>query len=82
MNKIKFLLRGLKRVPDKNCGTVIDEIFWRFRSYEWAKAHLSPESINHPHRNFLIEKIARHVPFESILEVGCASGPNLALLAA
>src|SRR3989344_5148520 len=81
MNKIKHLLRTLKRVLDKTFGTIIDEIYWRFRSKEWAEKYLSPESLNHPHRQFLIDKISKWAPFQSLLEIGCASGPNLYLLA-
>ncbi|OHA70176.1 MAG: hypothetical protein A3F15_00350 [Candidatus Wildermuthbacteria bacterium RIFCSPHIGHO2_12_FULL_40_12] len=65
-------------------GSKIDEIYWNFRhifNSSWAKKYISEESISHPHRKFLIEKIAAHFPFQSCLEIGCASGPNLFLLA-
>lgn len=76
----KFCLRNLKRVADRLSGTVIDEFYWKFRSASWARACLSSSNIKHPHRRFLINKIGKYYPFENILEVGCASGPNLYLL--
>jgi len=78
---IKRLVRNIKRLLDKIIGTTVDELYWRFRSEAWAEKYLSPQSIAHPHRQFLIGRISRYSPFESILEVGCASGPNLYLLA-
>lgn len=36
---------------------------------------------DHPSKHFLAERIAAFSPIDSILEVGCASGPNLYLLA-
>ncbi len=39
------------------------------------------DSIGHPHRSFLVERIAAFSPISSVLEIGCASGPNLYLLA-
>jgi len=52
---------------------------------EWATRHLYEKSWvedywksrDHPHRAFLVEKICKYAPINSILEVGCASGPNL-----
>ena len=52
---------------------------------EWTTRHLSEEnwaenywkSRDDPHRLFLIEKICKYAPLNRILEVGCASGPNL-----
>ena len=32
------------------------------------------------HRELLIETVERYFPFESILDVGCATGPDLALI--
>lgn len=78
---MKKMLRQIKRLLDKTFGTIIDEFYWRFRGKSWAKKYLTPESINHPHRQLLIEHIAIYAPFESALEVGCASGANLYLIA-
>lgn len=38
------------------------------------------EGLDHPHRPFLVEKIAVHSPVSSILEIGCWTGMNLYLL--
>jgi ubiquinone/menaquinone biosynthesis C-methylase UbiE len=80
----KFLVK-IQDFLNKTVGTKIDETYWKFRhiykNSDWAAKYISPESIGHPHREFLIGKIMEHQPFESILEVGCASGPNLYLLA-
>lgn len=81
---MKKLLRRIKRLANKIFGTKIDELYWEFRHVfdkKWAESYISEESINHPHRKFLIEKISNYFPLESVLEIGCASGPNLYLLA-
>jgi len=39
------------------------------------------ETIEHPHRSFLISKLANSSPIYSILEIGCSTGPNLYLFA-
>jgi len=52
---------------------------------EWSTRHLQDEewiesywkSRNHPHRSFLVETICKFSPISSVLEIGCASGPNL-----
>jgi len=53
---------------------------------EWADRHLYEgeewiesywKSRNHPHRSLLVDRICKFSPIHSILEVGCASGPNL-----
>jgi len=51
---------------------------------EWSTRHLYDESWiegcwksrNHPHRSFLVERICKFSP-NSVLEIGCACGPNL-----
>ncbi|MDI6735236.1 MAG: class I SAM-dependent methyltransferase [bacterium] len=81
---MKKILRFLKRRLNKIFGTLSDELFWRFRHFfdrRWALSYLSNDSLNHPHRRLLIEKISVYTPFETVLEIGCASGPNLYLLA-
>lgn len=77
-------LRYIKRLMNKILGTKTDEIFWGFRHVldrSWAEKYISEESIYHPHRKILIEKVSSYLPFKSVLEVGCSSGPNLYLLA-
>jgi len=77
-------LRIIKRFLDKILGTKSDELSWRFRHLfdkDWAKSYISDSAIKHPHRKLLIDEISKFCPFESILELGCASGANLFLLA-
>ena len=54
------------------------------REKQWAKRHIAEGYWNnrdHPSKYFLTERIAAFAPIDSILEVGCASGPSLYLLA-
>jgi len=81
---IRPVLRKIKRLANKVFGTGVDELYWKFRHIfdrEWAESYLSERSIAHPHRQMLVSIIARYSPFDSVLEIGCASGPNLYLLA-
>lgn len=76
-------LKLIKRFLDKILGTGSDELFWKLRHFidrDWAKNYVSEKAINHPHRKLLIEKISENAPFESVLEIGSASGANLFLL--
>jgi ubiquinone/menaquinone biosynthesis C-methylase UbiE len=80
---MKRFLRKFKRLLIKFFGSKIDEIFWRFRNIfdkNWPISYITNDSLNHPHRIILIEKISDFYPFESALELGCASGVNLFLL--
>lgn len=77
---MKKILRKIKRLLVTIFGSLPDKIYWRFRHVfekSWADNYASEKSINHPHRKFLIEKISNYSPFNSVLEFGCASGPNL-----
>lgn len=81
---MKSILRKLKRIANWLFGAKTDELYWKFRHIfdsSWAKSYISDASINHPHRKVLIDAISNCLPFESILEIGCASGPNLYLVA-
>jgi ubiquinone/menaquinone biosynthesis C-methylase UbiE len=81
---MKKLLRKIKRTANKILGTITDEFYWKFRHFfdkNWAESYISKESINQPYRKFLIDRIAKYSPLDSVLEIGCASGPNLYLLA-
>jgi ubiquinone/menaquinone biosynthesis C-methylase UbiE len=53
--------------------------WWAKRGNGWAEGNWN--SRDHPHRSFLVERIAAFSPISSVLEIGCASGPNLYLLA-
>ena len=81
---MKNLLRSIKRVFDKIFGTAVNETYWRFRHIisgsKWAESYIGEDSINHAHRQFLADKISVYAPLKSILEIGCASGPNLYIL--
>ncbi len=50
--------------------------YWRNRKIDWQQAYFTP---NHPHRKRIIEEL-QNIKFGSLLEVGCASGANLALI--
>lgn len=76
-------------------GTRIREREWRIRHLrkgnDWGsnQHHGKPDewvlcywdSRDHPHRQFLVEKVAAFSPHSSVLEIGCNCGPNLYLLA-
>jgi len=82
---MRKLLRKIKKFTDKLPGNKSNELFWKFRHIfdrsNWPEKYLSPESLNHPHRKLLMEVISKYVPFKNAFEIGCASGPNLYLLA-
>ena len=82
MKVVKIILRKSKRVADKVFGTAVDEFYWKFRHIfdkKWPESYFSPESLTT--RELMIDEISRHLPLNSVLEVGCASGPNLYMLA-
>lgn len=61
-------------------GTEFNELVWRYRHvYKrgWAENVID----THPRRQLLIQKISAYEPFTDALEIGCASGSNLYLLA-
>ena len=64
-------------------GTKVQEWIWKtrhlYKGSGWTNGYC--KSISHPHRQFLVHKISSYVPLESILEIGCNTGPNLYLLA-
>ena len=67
----------LYRVEQHLLGTHLHELMWRYRSIDEFK----PQSLAHPHRTHLVERLRSRSPFTSILEVGCSAGANLVLLA-
>jgi len=74
----------VKNFLSKILGIRSDEFFWKFRHFfdkNWAKSYVSETTINHPHRKLLVDEISKFYPFESVLEIGSASGANLFLLA-
>jgi len=82
---MRKFLRKIKSLVDKFPSNKSNELFWKFRHIfdrsNWPEKYVSSESLSHPHRKLLIDAVSKYVPFESIFEVGCASGPNLYLLA-
>ncbi len=80
---MKKLLVKIKKISNKFFGSSVDEFYWKARHLidrEWPHKYLSADSIKHPHREFIIGKILFYYPFDSVLEIGCASGPNIYLL--
>jgi hypothetical protein len=94
LNRIKDGLRGFPRVyraaqRTYYCGLFVIERLgfggplhawiWRTRAKESFES--LPQSAMHPHRELVIEAVRQLAPFESLLEIGCHSGPNLVRLA-
>ncbi len=85
----EFTMRKLLKVIKKTLvfvfGTyLVDRFFWKFRHIfdkKWPEGYLSSSCFSHPHRKLLIKTISKYYPFRKVLEIGCASGPNLYLLA-
>jgi len=80
----KLPLKTIKRLANKIFGSKIDGPSWKFRHLldkKWSESYISKQSIYNPFRKFFIEKISAYFPFDNALEIGCASGPNLYLLA-
>ena len=80
---IEFYHR-LRYISETIFGTEVSQLVWRYRHiYKrgWAEGYISSNSFSHPHRQLLVEKMSANAPFTDVLEIGCASGPNLYLLA-
>jgi len=82
---MRKILRKIKNIADKILGNKSNEWFWKFRHIfdhsNWPGKYVSEESLTHSHRKLLIDIISKYAPFENIFEIGCASGPNIYLLA-
>jgi len=52
-----------------------DERYWENRKADWIETYW--KTITHPHRDTLLE-VLNQVEFDSVLEIGCNCGPNLA----
>src|SRR5579863_1809341 len=50
------------------------EAYWERRQIDWKTSYL--DSWDHPHRQMIVDAL-RTMQFGSLLELGCASGPNL-----
>ena len=60
-------------------GTRLHE--WRWRGAAPLPATELRRQVGHPHRQFLVDRLAACGPFERVLEVGSHTGQNLSLLA-
>lgn len=78
------ILKAIKKILDFVFGSRADKWYWKFRHVidpKWAESYVSSQSLEHSHRKLLVETISRYAPFASLFEIGCASGPNLFLIA-
>lgn len=48
--------------------------YWKRRKIDWKSSY--QDTWDHPHRNLIVEALKR-LNIGSVLEIGCASGPNL-----
>lgn len=67
----------LSHIQELLMGSKAREKYWSKRTI--GKGYW--ESIGFPSRSYLVDRISSYEPINNILEVGCASGPNLYLLA-
>jgi ubiquinone/menaquinone biosynthesis C-methylase UbiE len=51
--------------------------YWSERKIDWKTQYF--DTHDHPHRKILVD-ILKNLPWMSLLEIGCASGPNLAAI--
>lgn len=81
MKNLKALARRIQEWLERGpIGTRLQEWAWRTRHLYrrgWARGYL--ETLDHPHRAQIVEAVAAFRP-DSVLEIGCASGANLACL--
>lgn len=79
MRWIKRLLRDMQEFAERRLiGSALQSVLWRYRHFYkrgWAEGYL--ETVDHPHRQQLVEAVAAFDSVASVLEVGCASGANL-----
>lgn len=82
MRLITEFYHRLRYIAVRVLGAKFTELQWKYRHiYVPRWGHISVEGLSHPHRQMLIRKISAYAPFSDVLEVGCASGSNLYLLA-
>ncbi len=77
------LWHGFREILEKHIlGTKLQQLIWRtkhlYKGKRWAEDY--QKSTDHPHRKQIVEAVSLFDPFESVLEIGCNSGPNLILL--
>jgi SAM-dependent methyltransferase len=78
--KIYYICRYLIEVHI--VGTRLQEWAWkRRRSPQTGKSGIDlVETINHAHRKIIMSRISCYPAFETFLEIGCGTGPNLHLV--
>lgn len=47
---------------------------WRYDEKTWLEGYV--KSVGHPHRKLIVNAL-KDIPFDSLLEIGCNTGPNL-----
>lgn len=55
-----------------------DHMDWPYTDRDWIEGY--KESVKHPHRQEVLGILRELAPFDTLLEVGCSAGPNLALI--
>jgi len=68
--------RALQKIMPRS----LQSLYWKYRHLwnpSWPEAYMAEQNINHPHRKLVIEAVGSFTNFESVSEIGCASGPNL-----
>ncbi|MCL5318532.1 MAG: class I SAM-dependent methyltransferase [Thaumarchaeota archaeon] len=76
---VRSVYRGVMRRLGSRVGTRLEARRWVGRSSPMQSG--SYLATDHPHRELILKRVSGYAPFESLLEVGCGSGPNLLLLA-
>ena len=51
------------------------KVDWNYSEADWIQGYM--KSVNHPHRQVILDALEILEPFESLIEVGCSTGPNL-----
>ena len=82
IGNLKIIVRRIQEFLERNIvGGFIQDFIWYFKHIyqkEWTKTSL--ESKDLPHREHITSIIASFDSVQSVLEIGCAAGPNLRLL--
>jgi 2-polyprenyl-3-methyl-5-hydroxy-6-metoxy-1,4-benzoquinol methylase len=80
--KFKIFSRNVQEFLERNIvGDFIQKLSWKWRHvYDKSWTKISLTSINLDHRKSLVSLITSYTNINSVLEVGCASAPNLRLL--
>ena len=72
----RFYYKALYIIEVHVFGSRLHEWIWRRTVHKITSGTYS-DDINHPHREYLLNVVKNAYPFESVLEIGCNSGPNL-----